>query len=225
MRKIFQFSFLQESEKAKIVEKLIEESRMDKGYFLMLVISSSIITIGLVVGQISIVIGGMLIAPLLFPVLSLGLALSTVSLKGCKRAIIGIFISTAVVIATSYLVSNLLEGAEFRGYEIIIGLRPSFLSFLIATLSGIAAAYSWLKKNVSVILPGVAIAVTLVPPLCATGIALAVHNSYFLKNFFELYFLNLLGVVLASMLVFFFTGFTKVKKAEKAALEKEEKVE
>lgn len=221
---MLQFLF-KNSKEVKVVEDLLEESRVDFGFVLNLLIASLIITIGLVTGQLTVVIGGMLIAPVLYPILALGLALSTLSFKGVKRSIEGIFISSAISISSAYFIANLLEGAEFRGQEILISLSPSFLSFLVAFLSGIAASYGWIKRDHIVILPGVAIVVALVPPLCASGIALAVQNKALFHNFIALYFLNLFGIVLASFLVFVFSGFSKIKKVEEHMLEKEEKVE
>ncbi len=217
--------FLKNSREFKAIEELIEESRVDFDFILNLVISSFIITIGLVVGQIPIVIGGMLIAPLLFPILSLGLSLATFNLKGIRRAFLGVVIASSIGIAASYFIANFLEGAEFRGQNILISLTPSFLGFVVAFLSGISAAYAWIKKDYSVILPGVAIVVALVPPLCAAGIALAVSDRQLFENFILVYFLNLIGIVLASFLVFLFAGISKVKKIEQVVLEKEEKVE
>ncbi len=213
------------SKEYKAVEELIEESRIDGGYLLLLILSSIIITIGLVVGQISIVIGGMLIAPLLFPILSLGLSFTALNLKGVKRALNGIFVSTITVVAVAFLVANFLEGAEFRGQQILISLSPNFLSFLIAFFSGMAASFAWINEKHSVALPGVAIAVALVPPLCATGIALAINSPAFVENFFLVYLLNLAGVVLSSMLIFSLLGSSKIKKAQEQALERQSKME
>ncbi len=217
--------FFAKGRKLRAIGELIEESKVDDGYVLMLVISSSIITIGLVVGQISIVIGGMLIAPLLFPILALGLSLATLNFSGARRSFLGVLVSTVIVISTAYLTANFLEGAEFRGYELMISLKPSLLSFLIAFLSGVAASYSWVKSKQTVILPGVAIAVALVPPLCSGGIALAILNKPLFVDFLFVYTINLLGVLVSSVVVFLFSGLPSLKAFEEKVLEEETKVE
>jgi len=85
-------------------------------------------------------------------------------------------------------------------------------TMLIPMAAGAAARFTWAKKNLSGALPGVAVTVTLLPPLAAMGLALAVQNYEIFITALSVYALNVLGIVVGSLFIFLIMGFYHSEK-------------
>jgi len=159
---ISRFQAIDEKQKTRAVRELIEQSTPDFDYFLMLTLSVLMVTFGLLAGSETIVIGAMLLAPLLAPVmgLALGVSMSHHPLIARSFSTIGYSIAfavgAAIVGAFLFSVGNLNGGIN----EVILArTEPSLLFFIVAVISGFAVAYTTVRPNLSSTLPGVAVAV------------------------------------------------------------------
>ncbi len=209
-------------EKAVLVDDLIKESNINFDFLFMLGVSSVIVTLGFVVGEIAIIIGGMIIAPFLFPLLALSLGFVTLSLKAVLRAFYGVIVSVLWVVVLSYLTTFFLEDVQFRGSGFLLSLKPHTLSFVVAFLSGLSAAYSSVVPHLSMVLPGVAVAVSLVPPLVAVGIFMHLADKSMFMNAFLVFLLNALGIVLSGILVYLFSGLNSLEKYQEKVIKEED---
>jgi len=211
-----------ETQRKEAVDSLITESRTNFNYYVLLGVSTLITTLGLTLDNNAVVIGGMLIAPLLTPILALGLGITTISRPGTIRSLVGIINSVTYILLFSFLLSLLIHDDNYVTEEILLRSTSSHLYFFIAFLSGIGATFAWVQKKVAYTLPGVAVAVSLLPPLCVSGIALAQADPDLLINSLSIFFLNFVGIVLASTMVFIFFKFKRLKHFEEKKISKEE---
>lgn len=207
-------------EQKKSLEKLIEESREDSSFYLFLSISAFITTLGLILDNGIIVIGGMLVAPLLYPILSLSMGITTSNKDSITRSLSIILKATLTIFLISFI-STFLFGGDVADQEILLLLNVSLPFFLVSFSAGIAAAYSWVKQNLSAALPGVAIAVALIPPISAAGIGLAYLDSNLVASSITLYIANLLGISLAGLIIFSLFGFSRLHREEDKLIQRE----
>jgi len=224
------FLKITKSEAYHAVEDLIEDSRPNAIYITLLILSSIAITSGLLLNNTAILIGGMLITPVLTPVLllALGIAISKpLVIKQTVRTLVKSFLFMFVVTLTLSLLFGLPDNA-LQNQIIENSTRTAFLYFLVAVASGVAASFAWARKEAQDILPGVSIAVSLVPPLCSTAMWLSVLDLEQSRFYIFVFLFNLLGIVMGSLVVFsmlkFYTSGDMVeKKAEEIQKEEDAK--
>ncbi len=216
-------------QKRNTFDKLFQDSTPTYDFYLMLILSAVIVASGLLVDNAVVVIGGMLVAPLLSPILSFAMGMVVGDIKLMKRSSEVIFQSMIVVILISIIASFFMLDKNLT-QEILDRTKPSLAFFLIALFSGVAGAYSLVRPNLSEKLSGVAISVSLIPPLATVGIGFSFLDGKIIAGSLELFLLNLLGIILAAIIVFAFFRFYEVKdviekkiKAEERVIEAEEK--
>lgn len=162
---------LQRDGRIRLVEWLQNSSRFDFDFIALIALSTLIATLGLIRNSASVVIGAMLVAPLMTPLIGVGFALVQGNEKLIRNAAystcFGFALAFGLAIVTSWCVPEILIQSEMlsRG-------APDMLDLIVAFLSGIAAAYAMGRPNLISALPGVVIAAALVPPVATSGIAL-----------------------------------------------------
>ncbi len=150
----------------------------DPSYWLQIVFAAGIATLGLVLNSPAVIIGAMLISPLMGPILAGGLAFASGDLILGLRAGIMLLLSCIVAIAFSVLLVGFLPFKEMTG-EIAARTQPNTLDLVVALFSGAIGSMAVCKevKGVVTSVPGVAIAVALMPPLCVVGYGIGVAVS------------------------------------------------
>jgi APA family basic amino acid/polyamine antiporter len=200
------FPTLEAEERSTVYRQIREGVRPDIDFFVMITLSATIATLGLLLNSAAVIIGGMLVAPLMSPIigLAMGIALGNVRLlrEGVEATIKGVFL--AVVVAL--LLGSVLPMVGSTD-EITARTSPHLLDLLIALASGAAGAYAVSRKDVSAALPGVAIAAALVPPLGVVGIGLAKRQFAVAGGGLLLFGTNLVGIILAGTVIFLLLGF------------------
>lgn len=227
MSLFFQLKKLDDADKAKAIEKLITDSTPDFDYYLLISLSILMATLGLLVNSAAIVIGSMLIAPLLSPILSLSLGIVISDGKLLSRSFSTILKSTAIGIGAAILATlffGLGEGSVTQ--EVLSRTEPSLIYFLVALIAGFAVSYTMVQPDLNVTLPGIAVAVALIPPLAVVGVGIAKLDWFIVSNSFILFLINVIGIVFASMFVFSLMDvYGKKKVAEKTIKKEEQRLE
>lgn len=211
-------------EQKKTVETLIEESRADSDFYLFLGASAIITTLGLILDSSIVVIGGMLVAPLLFPILSLGMGVATSSKEAIGRAFGILAKSIALVFIFSFILSFLTDATKVTDTMRLASVA-TINHFLIAFVSGIIASFAWVKQNVNASLPGIAVSVSLIPPLATSGIAVSLLQKEVISGSIFLFIINLLGIVLASVIMFSLFGFSNLHTVQEKIIDEEKERE
>jgi uncharacterized hydrophobic protein (TIGR00271 family) len=214
-----------DSDKKQSVEKLIEASYPSAEFYLMVVLSVAMATFGLLLNNSSIVIGSMLIAPVLYPILSTSMGIVMNNNVVLRKSFSTLIKAVLVSIVSSFLVATLFGDPNtiITSNEIISRTVPSLLYAGVAVVAGFAASFALLKPKLSETLPGIAISVALVPPLAVTGIGISVLSLPLIKGSFLLFLINILGIIFTSMLVFSLMNLYKKGQIAEKAIQKEDK--
>ncbi len=181
-----------------------------KRFTVLIVLSSAIASFGLLSNSAAVVIGAMLVAPLMTPILALAGALVSGQLLRAAQSVAILLYGTAAAIGVGWLASKLLAGpvtADALTSELLARTAPGILDLGIAIAAGAAAAYILTDRGATSALPGVAIAVALVPPLATVGITLGLGAHDEAGGALLLFSTNLVAIVLSAAVVFVLTGF------------------
>ncbi len=174
-------------------------------------LSASIAAFGLLADSGAVVIGAMLVAPLMTPIIGASAATVTADNRRLSRAVLIIALGTFVAILVGWLVSFIAAGRviDVRSLPTEIRSRtfPGLLDLGIAITAGAAAGYIQPRRSAISALPGVGIAVALVPPLATVGITLELGLGSDSRNAFLLYLTNLAAIIFSAALVLLASGF------------------
>jgi len=208
------FTHALESDFKDLFLALKENAQTTSTFVLLMVLSALLATLGLFLNSPSVVIGAMVLAPLMSPIISSSMGLlrsdSDLSRRSFSTLLTGMFIALSL----SALMAFILPFQEITN-EIEGRLHPSTLDLLVAVLSGIAGAFANARENIAKSLPGVAIAVALVPPLCVSGIGIGWLNFDVFYGAMLLFLTNLTGIIMAAGVSFMAIGFAPFSRAKK----------
>lgn len=224
------FSDIDEKNKAEAIDSLIKDSAPKPAFFFLVVMSVLMATFGLLINNSSVIIGSMLIAPILSPILSIGLGLTlgdnkllTQSLSTVLKSLI---YSIGISTLSTWILWKAVGGGELiNGYnaEILSRTEPSIVYLFIAVIAGLATAYARVKPELNEALPGTAIAVALVPPIATIGIGIATLNTTIISGALSLFILNAVGIIAAAILMFSLMNIYSKKKVVEKSLKEVEK--
>jgi len=219
------FNNLTEKDKSAAVEKLICDSTPRTDFFLMMILSILMATFGMLIDNVAVVIGSMLVAPILSPVLSLSMGVVMSDTKLMSRSFYTIVKSMTFGISAAALVTLFFGSAQGDFMPgLIYHIQPSLIYASIGIVAGLAASFALVKPHLSETLPGVAISVALIPPLAGVGIGIAWLDWNIISNSFLLFLLNVSGIIFASMIIFSLMNLYISRKVAREAVEKEEKI-
>ena len=186
-------------EKYRILKRnIIEDSDFTKETLFILVCAMVIASIGLNTNSVAVIIGAMLISPLMSPIQSLGLGLSTGNLRRIYLSLfrLGIFVLISVISSTFYfLVSPINDVTP----QILARTSPTLWDVLIAIFGGIAGVIGKTKEDGGNVVPGVAIATALMPPLCVVGFGIAHGNPKIFLGAGYLFIINVFFIMMATL--------------------------
>ncbi|MGF1535480.1 MAG: DUF389 domain-containing protein [Elainellaceae cyanobacterium] len=192
----------------KLRASLFEESQVSLNYLALLVGSCIIATFGLIINSTAVIIGAMIIAPLMQPLRGFAFAAVEGDIEMLGSGGKAIAIGTLLGVAFSWLTGTIIGIPEF-GSEVLSRTEPTLIDLLVALAAGGISGYAKVRPELGDALPGTAIAVALMPPLCVTGLTLSQGLWLGSWGAFLLYVTNLLGINLACMLVYVLAGYTR----------------
>lgn len=210
-------------EKKDAVLRLMGDSSPTGGFYLMLVCATVIVAVGLMIGNASIVIGGMLVSPLLAPVLSLALGMAMGDRQVMLRSVWIMCVTSVFVFVVSLLISLFMK-FDSVNVEIVSRIEPSLAYLVVALFAGLAGSFSYMKPKLNVMLPGVAIAIAVLPPLSVSALGLTLGDMDIFVGAFSLYLVNLVGIVMASLVAFATFGFYPLRRRAEMEVKKEMKL-
>ena len=204
----------------EIVEQISSGVSFRGAQLWVLIFAIFIASLGLNVNSTAVIIGAMLISPLMGPIIGMGLAVGTNDLDLLRRAAKNFGVATliSVLTATVYFLITPLGEAQS---ELLARTSPTLYDVLIAFCGGAAGIIALCTRGKGNVIPGVAIATALMPPLCTAGFGLATgHLMYFLGAFY-LFFINTVFIALATycgvrLMHFHRREFQSPEKARKA---------
>ncbi len=203
------FTYASEDRFKDLFVALREDARPSSIYLALMVLSTMLATVGLSMNSSSVIIGAMLLAPLMAPIIALAMGILRMDRNMFRQSLWKIFVGVFLALATA-AVMTLLSPYQPLTNEMQGRLNPTALDLIVAIVAGIAGAYTKSYKEILQSLAGVAIAVALVPPLATAGIGIGRLDLYFFSHAFLLFLTNFIGIVLAATLTFRILGFSGV---------------
>lgn len=197
---------LSEERKVLTYRELRRSARPDKDFYVMMALAAGIATLGLLLDSPAVVIGAMLVAPLMAPIVAAGLGVIQGDMPLLRLSLRAIWGGTVATAAVSVTLGLLTPGAKLTS-EVLARAHPSLIDLFVAVFAGVAASYAMSRERVSAALPGVAIAASLVPPLSSAGVALSQGDLGTAERAALLYCANLLAIAAAATVTFLGLGF------------------
>lgn len=208
------FNHASEEEYRELFVSLRDNATPSSSFQVLMVLSVMLALAGMYANSAPVIIGAMILAPLMAPIVSLamGLARSELNLiKGSvKTLVIGIAWGLGCAVVLAWLMPFDIATDEMKSR-----MSPTLLDLLIAVISGIAGAYAHAKDEIAKSLAGVAIAVALVPPLSVAGIGLGWGDWHMARGALLLLTTNLVGISLAASATFLVLGFAPFTRARR----------
>jgi len=209
------FSVASEDRFKDLFLQLRSDAKTNSVYIVLMLLSTLLASFGLFANSAAVVIGAMLLAPLMSPILSFSMGMLRGDELLLKGSLLKITLGVSLALLASGIVTLLLPQVDLSN-EIKARIHPNLIDLGVAIFSGIAAAYSKSHKELLNSLAGVAIAVALVPPLSVAGIGLGRGEMYVFEGALLLFVTNLIGITISATMTFKFLGFSNAVKSKKS---------
>ena len=189
-----------------VYQEAYEGRQFDAVYFAMMIFACLIALMGLLLNSPAVIIGAMLISPLMGPILACGLALTTAEWSLGTKSVRNLVLSVVEVVLIATIATHLSPLREATP-EILARTNPNLMDLLIAFFSGLAGTVALASRRTAfTILPGVAIATAVMPPLATVGYGIGTRQWTVASGAFMLFFTNFTAIVLSASLVFLLIG-------------------
>ncbi|MGL5082986.1 MAG: TIGR00341 family protein [Microcoleaceae cyanobacterium] len=192
--------------------ELMADASLNFNFIVLVITSCLIASLGLLSNSAAVIIGAMLVAPLMLPLRALAFGALGGDATLFRRSLTTLIGATLIALVLSILLGQLIGLQDFES-EVLARTQPTLIDLWIAIVAGGLSGFSKVRSGISDAVAGTAIAVALMPPLCVIGLTLSegfLSESY---GALLLYLTNLLGIVLACMVVFIWAGYAKVNRA------------
>ena len=197
---------LDRTQRISLFDRIQSSSHWNFDFVFLIFLSTLIAALGLYKNSVAVVIGAMLVAPLMTPIVGIGLGVTQGNIRlirtAGKTVLLG-FVTAILVSTLAGLALSTEPTAEMRARE-----YPDMTDWLIALASGIAAAYAMGRPNLLSALPGVAIATALVPPIATVGMALSTSHWHLAGGALLLFCTNIIAIILGTAMTFWSVGLT-----------------
>ena len=191
----------------KVYDEIRENAKGDFDFFVLTIFSGIIITLGLIVNSSAVVIGGMLLAPLVWPMLSLSVAIVKGRSKLIQDSAFTLLRSTAIIFVIALFLGFMSPDYALQGSEFLSRTSPTIFELFIALAAGFVGAFVITYPKIGAAIAGVVIAAALVPPIAVMGISVSHGNLGMAGGAFILFMSNLIAVTFSSSILFLVARF------------------
>lgn len=197
----------------KVLSEADQNANPSLSFYSLLIAATIICSLGLLLDSPAVIIGGMLISPLMWPLMKISLGIVVEDKKRLFQALKFMILIVFISIISAALIT-LLSPIKLVSQEISARTNPTVLDLIIALSAGFIASLAVLKDKISDRIAGVAITTSLTPPLCVAGIGLALQNTEIASGGFILFFANTISIIFISTLVFSYSGFREKARSK-----------
>ena len=199
LNKYFNLQF-ERADDATISKRLIGGAKIKGPALVILILSIFIASIGLNMNSTAVVIGAMLISPLMGPILAIGFGFATLNFTVAKSGILRLSVQITIAVLASALYFY-ISPVQTATSELLARTEPNIFDVFIAIFGGLAGIIGQTRKTLDNVIPGVAIATALMPPLCTAGYGLASGNWTYFFGASYLFFINAFFIFFAAFIV------------------------
>ncbi len=210
----YRFVSMDAEQRTAILQEIDQNSLLGQNFLVLVVLSCIVATFGLIQNSAAVIIGAMLIAPLMGPIIAFSMALIYGVPHRVTRALTTLVIGAVISVALSAVLGRLVTvvgtvdfGAEGLPSEILGRTQPALFDLAVALAGGAAGSYALVQPRLSSALAGVAIATALMPPLCVVGIGISQGQFSIWSGALVLFLTNFVAIVFASSAIFALAGF------------------
>jgi uncharacterized hydrophobic protein (TIGR00271 family) len=193
-------------ERAEVYSQMRHSATATVDFYVLIIISSALAIFGLFQDSAAVVIGAMLVAPLMSPIVAIAQGIVQGNLRMIRKGLASTMKGTIVAVLVAAFFTLAVPDAPPTP-QILARTQPTLLDLGVGLAAGAAAAYGVSRKSVAAALPGVAIAVALVPPLCVVGYGLGADRLDIAFGATLLYLTNLVAIVFVATVLFMLLGF------------------
>lgn len=226
MSLLARFQTISDNDKTRAIRTLVEDATPDFDFFFLIILSVLMATFGLLAGSETVVVGSMLIAPILYPVLGLALGISMSDPQLIRRSLVTIGKAVALGALAGMLASIFFAfggvGQGAMDEIVIVRTSPSLLFLAVGIIAGLAISYALVRPGLSETLPGVAVSVALIPPLAVVGIGIASVDLSMVIGALMMFLVNVTGIIAAAMLAFSLMDVHGKRHVAEETIEREE---
>lgn len=186
-------------DRTQVIEQISQGVSFRGANLWVLIFAIFIASLGLNVNSTAVIIGAMLISPLMGPIIGMGLAIGINDIELFKKAWRNFAVATLISVLTA-MVYFLVTPIDEAQSELLARTAPTIYDVLIATFGGAAGITALCTRGKGNVIPGVAIATALMPPLCTAGYGLATGNLLYFLGAFYLFFINTVFITISTFL-------------------------
>ncbi|MDD3006388.1 MAG: TIGR00341 family protein [Candidatus Pacebacteria bacterium] len=191
----------------KVYDEIKSNAENDFDFYVLTIFAGIIITLGLIVDSSAVIIGGMLLAPLVWPILALSLGLVEGKSRLIQSSAYTLLKSALVIFLISFFMGFISPDYSLSGSEFLARTSPTIFELFIAIAAGFVGAFIVAYPKLGSAIAGVVVAAALVPPLAVMGISMAHKDLALVGGAFLLYLSNLIAVTSAASLLFIIARF------------------
>jgi uncharacterized hydrophobic protein (TIGR00271 family) len=200
--------------RVELVERIQSNSQWNFDFILLIALSTIIATMGLLDDSPAVIIGAMLVAPLMTPLLGLGLSISQANPRLARMTLKSTSLGFIMAFGLAFTIGTLSGDFYEPTMEMESRDWPQMFDLVVALVSGLAAAYAYSRPGLLAALPGVAIAAALVPPVATSGLAMSIGEHGVAVGALLLFGVNIVAIVGAAAVSLWAVGIRKVAKHE-----------
>ena len=202
---------------ASLSRNLWRASVPSLSFYFLLGLSGVIATLGLLANSVAIIIGAMIIAPLIGPITGIAYSTTVANRRLLRRSFLTLATGVIFTVFISFLIAWLM-GLKTITPEISARTNPTLIDLVIALAAGAAGAFANTRRRIADALPGVAIAVALVPPLSVVGIGLALRNTSLAFGASVLFITNLTGIIFSGVIILLLQSYGSIERAKQGLI-------
>ena len=202
---LFETRPFSDESKRKAVESLLESALPDRDFYLLVIGAALFALCGIALDSIPVLIGAMIVAPLAAPILALGLGIAALDMRLVARSAATLAVASLAAAAIAAIAAHFFPPFTINGTFISFVAHP-FYDALIALIAGAIAAYGYVRTKAGGALTGIGVAVSLMPPLVASALALGTSQGALFRESSLIFLLNVGGILVGSLVVFLFFG-------------------
>jgi len=199
--------YIDENRQKKVYHEIKESAQGDFDFFVLTIFSGIIITLGLVVDSSAVVIGGMLLAPLVWPVLALSIGIVKGRSRLIQNSAFTLLKSTLLIFVIAIIIGTISPSYALKGTEFLSRTAPTIFELFIALAAGFVGAFVIAYPKIGAAIAGVVVAAALVPPIAVMGVSIVYGNIALAGGAFILYLSNLIAVTFSASILFFIARF------------------
>jgi len=197
-----------------LFDEVSRQSKFTSQYLVQLILSTVITTLGLLDDNNIVVIGAMLLSPLFWPVTGVALGIITTKRNMLKNSVISLIVSTLLVLMVSAAITSVVPPNVISS-EIQTRINPDLMDLFVALSVSVMGVLALYFPSISSSATGVAISISLLPPLCVSGVGMAYFTGKIVFKSFLLYSTNVGAIIFVGVLIFYLLGVRPQKFVEK----------